>query len=89
MDKAVEDFRNSLIEQNPDVGESPDQQLTKAINKSYEALDELTDLMMVLLDQIDCPACGKTLAARFGEARTAFNVIADIKEANDIAHEEH
>ena len=89
MEQSSDQFRKKLIEQNPDVADSQEITLDTAIENAYEALDVLTDLLLIEMEDTNCNHCAKMHASSFGEMRLAFNAVAELREAKDINNETH
>lgn len=80
MEQSVESFRQELITQNPDVSLTKEVTLVSAIDDAYKAMDTLTDMLLVEMEESTCIHCAKMLASTFGEMRLAFNAVAEVKE---------
>ena len=87
MEQSIEKFREGLITQNPDVSTTKEVTMTSAIEDAYRALDVLTDILLVEMEDTSCIHCAKMYASSFGEMRLAFNAVAELKESNDIGNE--
>ena len=51
MEQSVENFRQSLINQNPDVSLTKEVTLVSAIDNAYKAMDALTDMLLVEMEE--------------------------------------
>lgn len=89
MEQSVENFRQSLINQNPDVSHTKEVTLVSAIDNAYKAMDVLTDMLLVEMEESTCIHCAKMLASSFGEMRLAFNAVSEVKEAYADDSEPH
>ena len=89
MEQSVENFRQNLINQNPDISLTKEVTLVSAIDDAYKAMDTLTDILLVEMDESTCIHCAKMLASTFGEMRLAFNAVAEVKEAYEDVSEDH
>ena len=81
MEQSVENFRQSLINQNPDVSHTREVTLVSAIDNAYNAMDALTDMLLVEMEESTCILCAKMHASSFGEMRLAFNAVSEMREA--------
>lgn len=88
MEQSIEQFRTELINQNPDVTNLKAITLPQAIDDAYRALDLLTDILAIELEESSCIECSKLLASVFAEMRVAFNLVEEIKEA-ELFSERH
>lgn len=88
MEQSIEQFREGLITQNPDVTTTTTTTSTKevslvsAIQDAYQAMDILTDILLVEMEDTNCISCAKMHASSFGEMRLAFNAVAELREAH-------
>ena len=89
MEKSIEQFRSELISKNPNVSDTKEVSIPQSINDAYEAMDILTDLLLVEMNDTSCIGCAKELASSFGEMRIAFNAVAELKSAYEIDAECH
>lgn len=89
MEQSIEQFRKDLITKNPDVADKDAITLSDAINNAYQAMDLLTDLLLVEMEHTSCIECAKILSSSFGEMRIAFNAVSDLKEADSMFNEGH
>ena len=87
MEQSIEKFREGLITQNPDVTATQEVTMTSAIEDAYRALDILTDILLVEMEDASCIHCAKMYASTFGEMMLAFNAVSKLKESNEIANE--
>ena len=89
MEQSVNEFRQALIEQNPDVSLTKEVTLGSAIDDAYKAMDILTDILLVEMEESSCIHCAKMLASSFGEMRLAFNAVSEVREAYAEDDEPH
>ena len=82
MEKPIEQFRAALINQNPDVTDTKTITIPEAINDAYRALDLLTDILAVEMEETSCVRCAMLLSTAFTEMRIAYNLVAELKEAD-------
>ena len=89
MEQSVETFRQELIIQNLDVSLTKEVTLVSAIDDAYKAMDILTDMLLVEMEESTCIHCAKMLASSFGEMRIAFNAVSEVREAYAEDDEPH
>ena len=89
MEQSVDNFRQEPITQNPDVSITTEVTLDTAIEDACQALDILTDILLVEMENTSCIHCAKMHASSFDERRIAFNAVSELREANSIDSEGH
>ncbi len=89
MEQSIEKFREGLITQNPDVTATKEVTMTSAIEDAYKALDVLTDILLIEMEDTSCIHCAKMLASSFGEMRIAFNAVSEVRDAYAEDSEDH
>ena len=65
MEQSVDNFRQEPITQNPDVSIATEVTLDTAIEDACQALDILTDILLVEMENTSCIHCAKIHASTF------------------------
>lgn len=80
MENSLENFRQTLINQNEDIRATPT--LEEEIEDAFKALDKLTDTLVDRMNSTECGGCVRNYGVMLGGALSAFNTIADLR--NDL-----
>ena len=77
MENSLENFRQTLINQNEDI-KAPTT-LEEEVEVAFKALDKLTDTLVERMNGTACAGCVRNYGVMLGGALSAFNTIADLR----------